>query len=454
MRTAPLLALALTAATALAGPLTPPMGSPAPTLKTLNEVQPSTPIKTLPGDFDARHVINQAGHYHLTGDLLVSGDAAAIRVDVSYVTIDLNGFRVRGFSDLDHAILGNGAYITVRNGWILNTEEQAIRLPGAACSIEDLTIVNGNSLGQVAVELGDGARVRDCTFRGGGSLMTGTGAVIERCALSFMRQSIDVGDASVIRDVSIEANGGNSGSPIVSLSNGCLVDGLRVTNAEYTGIIGGDACTIVNSSFSNPTIATLAPQRTVISLGNAAIVSRTTVSNWGVDGISIGSGRVHGCVVQVITGIAIQTTGSAIIDSCTIDIAGEGISAGIESLVENNAVASVGGTGIDLSFNSIARGNRLRDCTIGIRGSEDTLIVGNHLDNDPITLTSSDNVVDANVITDVTTNAIVAETSGNLIIRNRLGSTSTSAISAPAGNRVGNFSTTPASAGPFDNLGF
>jgi hypothetical protein len=69
------------------GDLTPP-GAPAPTMKTLTQVEPRTPIISLP--FTA----SQPGSYYLTANL--SSTAGGIRITAADVTIDLNGFTITG----------------------------------------------------------------------------------------------------------------------------------------------------------------------------------------------------------------------------------------------------------------------------------------------------------------------------------------------------------------------
>ncbi len=74
------------------GNLTPP-GAPAPTMKTLDQIdaklEKRTPISSLP------FTISQSGSYYLTGNL--SG-TSGINVNVGNVVIDLNGFDLRGES--------------------------------------------------------------------------------------------------------------------------------------------------------------------------------------------------------------------------------------------------------------------------------------------------------------------------------------------------------------------
>ena len=65
------------------GPLTP-LGAPAPTMKALDQVEPRTPISTLP------FTISQGGSYYFTRNLqfnAVSGDA--ITITAAYETLDL-----------------------------------------------------------------------------------------------------------------------------------------------------------------------------------------------------------------------------------------------------------------------------------------------------------------------------------------------------------------------------
>jgi len=109
------------AAVLVAGPLNPPPGSPAPTYKTLGEVQPRTPVQTLPGNAQALHVISQPGSYYLTAKVTGVSGKSGILVTSNDVTIDLCGF------ELDGAGVGLGAVsaqgvsgLCVRNGVVAN----------------------------------------------------------------------------------------------------------------------------------------------------------------------------------------------------------------------------------------------------------------------------------------------------------------------------------------------
>ena len=68
------------------GPLTPP-GAPAPTMKTLDQIEPRIAIQTLP------FTINGPGSYYLARNLT---GAEGITIAVSNVTLDLNGYVLSG----------------------------------------------------------------------------------------------------------------------------------------------------------------------------------------------------------------------------------------------------------------------------------------------------------------------------------------------------------------------
>ena len=97
------------------GSLTPP-GAPAPTMKTLAQIEPRTPISSAP------FTITQSGSYYLTGNLTVSsGDA--ITIATNGVTLDLNGFTISSTaaSAAGTAILFSGSNprnLTILNGFI------------------------------------------------------------------------------------------------------------------------------------------------------------------------------------------------------------------------------------------------------------------------------------------------------------------------------------------------
>src|ERR1035438_9382322 len=100
------------------GSLTPP-GAPAPTMLTLSQVEPRTPITNT-----TAVTISSPGSYYLTTNITVTaGDA--ITITASGVTLDLNGFTVSSSagSPAGTGILlaGGNTDITILNGHIQGT---------------------------------------------------------------------------------------------------------------------------------------------------------------------------------------------------------------------------------------------------------------------------------------------------------------------------------------------
>jgi hypothetical protein len=97
------------------GSLTPP-GAPAPTMKSLDQIEPRTPISSAP------FVISEGGSYYLTTNVTVSsGDA--ITIAANNVTLDLKGFTIAStlpdaVSDTAILLSGGVTNIAIYNGHV------------------------------------------------------------------------------------------------------------------------------------------------------------------------------------------------------------------------------------------------------------------------------------------------------------------------------------------------
>lgn len=90
-------------ALALAGDLNPPPGPIAPTMSSLDTLEPRVCVNDLPGDALAAHVISAPGSYYLRSDIIVDGRLHGIRIDTDPAapgaySIDLNGFSISSTS--------------------------------------------------------------------------------------------------------------------------------------------------------------------------------------------------------------------------------------------------------------------------------------------------------------------------------------------------------------------
>src|SRR3954471_4733414 len=146
------------------GALTPPAGTPAPTMKKLDELEPRTNLQASPAptgvsttDPNYHFVISQPGSYYLSANLPVT-KTNGIRVATEDVTIDLNGFKIvrsgaTGVGD-GITILATSHRCTIRNGSVSFFAQgiNSLTLAARGCAFRDLSVSNCTNYGIVAGE--------------------------------------------------------------------------------------------------------------------------------------------------------------------------------------------------------------------------------------------------------------------------------------------------------------
>ena len=341
------------------GPLTPPPGTPAPTMKTLQQVEARTDLNSLAGDAATICIITAPGSYYLTADLVGAAGKDTIRVATAgRVTIDLNGFALTSTGTGRTAILlqpANDA-VVIRNGIILagGTGTVAVGGSGNQVTCEDLNIVSSTT---VAIQLGDNAVVVRCRVTQGG-ISLGLNSVVRETrveAATVQNVSISLGDdGQVLNSQLVTARGRlvvgtrglvsdcqvNSGGPPTNFSNATVLQagsssvvrnctvkgGASVDNA--VGVGGGSVVSHcrISSVFRDGITAAQAPDVTVESC---------TVENFGRRGIQLGpNARVRDCTVNGTNTITGVSAGS------------EGITVGVDSIVSGSSANGTNGTGI------------------------------------------------------------------------------------------------------------
>ena len=246
-----LVAVALaSAALVVAGPLNPPAGAVSSTYKTLTEVEPRIAINSTntPGDASNSFRITQPGSYYLTSDLTGAASKNGILIAASDVTIDLNGFTLRGVSGSLTAIQMDVARsnICIRNGSIASWGFSAVNLynssGGAGYVIED---VRASSCAGQNLLFGRNTRVSRCTIENAGSygIYAPNGrCVIESCTVrGAASYGIVVFENSVVRDCAAHSV---SGVGILATSS-CLVTDCTA-GACTTGIYVESGSTAVD----------------------------------------------------------------------------------------------------------------------------------------------------------------------------------------------------------------
>lgn len=192
---------------AMAGDLTPPVGPVVQTMKTLDDVEPRTPIRNDPS-FSQPIVIGASGSYYLAEDIYAIPGEHGIEITADDVTLDLRGFAVRGnveVGSLDGVHIDSSAdNVAVIHGVVRDCPQSGVYALGANGSrFEGLRVLNCNDFGIMG---GDEALVTNCIVRNTSvGIQVTDGALIAGCAAFSNGTGIFV-NAGLVHGCSAAAN--------------------------------------------------------------------------------------------------------------------------------------------------------------------------------------------------------------------------------------------------------
>jgi parallel beta-helix repeat protein len=376
------------------GSLTPP-GPPAPTMKTLAQIEPRTPIDHLP------FTISQPGSYYLTTNL--TANPGGLGIWASGVTLDLMGFEVNGEGGSAAGIgtLPGVANICIRNGSVRGWSTDGIDLSGARNSLlQDLRVSENFGNG---ILVGTGGVVRSCSasFNNGDGIVGSEACSILDCvALTNNANGIRTGAAGVVRHCSAMSNGGIG----VMTDRGTTINDCSASFNGSSGIKADSGSTLTGCSAYLNKSHGITDYSGVLGTPGLAIANCAATYN-GQDGFLLSNGSaVKQCLAKGNKLHGIETYyGSTITDCSANDNKGTGIAIQAQCTLNNCTASGNSTNGI-----VVEKQCAIANCTV----------IYNHMNG--ILVKNNGNRIDGNTVTDNTNDGIsvAATATKNVVIRN------------------------------------
>ncbi|MGQ0553835.1 MAG: right-handed parallel beta-helix repeat-containing protein [Planctomycetota bacterium] len=236
----------------LVGDTNPPAGPVSGTMKPLSQVEPRTPVESLPGNATAIRVISQPGSYYLTGNLLgVGGSLSGIEIASSNVSLDLNGFALIGGASSGVGVVATGSFnnIVIRNGLVSGWSITGIITSQARNGqIVDVSVEGCNT----GMQTGANFLIRGCTARSntGVGISLGSASTVVDCSSSLNLHGFSTSSGTGVQILDSLSHD-NTSLGIFLNGFGGAVRNCVVTNNDGGGITASTGYQIIGNTCMN-----------------------------------------------------------------------------------------------------------------------------------------------------------------------------------------------------------
>jgi hypothetical protein len=274
------------------GVLTPP-GAPAPTMKSLAQIEPRTPISSLP------FTIGNSGSYYLTTNLYGTN---GITIQANEVSLDLNGFAL--VSESSVVVTGIVALaqsnLRIHNGKLSNWTVAVAGLSSQTV-LEDLDIQGAGIGGMTNVMVGAQCRVSRCMISNSGNsglgLVVGDRSIVENCQIYGNRiGGVIMGNLCQLLNCVVKQNPLGPGATTGAY---CILRG-NIIDGNGSGLSVTTSCVVRENEISNNNNAFAVG---VSFSGNFNRIEDNLINFNGAFGISNSvSGSAHNLVIRNFVG--------------------------------------------------------------------------------------------------------------------------------------------------------
>ncbi len=411
------------AAQSFGGPLFPPVG---PVQSTNRQTINAQSIGALP------FVISQSGSYVVVSNLTGAAGVDLIQIDADNVTLDLNGFSLRGAAGSLNGIrvLNTHRNITIVNGSLQSFGANGVDVQNASSVV--LRGLNVSDCSSVGIQTNFNAVLSDCTLFGNGlgGMATGNNCTIQQCAaVTNFGSGFMVGFNSALSGCVSDSNIGDG----FATASGCSITASIARANTGIGMRLDNACKVTDS------VCDLNGETGIFGFNHITITGTNSIAN-GIHGIeAFDHPHVSGCNVSFNSQNGIYTN---------------------DGTITNCSAFNNGGNGIEVFFYDahISNCNASQNDSDGVRVVARCQVINNTCNSNlgaGVNAAGERNRIDGNHVAD-NARGIEAAAPGlvNFIVRNSAIGNGSNYGSIDPANDVGPIGSAAGSTSPWANLAF